>query len=256
MWVVWLLLALALGFVLFTCIRCLIGRALLSTYKKDSLIIYGKKGKGKTLLFSEMSRMDKRTGYLSTTDFKHPNQTIITYNDVNLDPNTWDNVLNGVYHKVDKKPWEGKSVYLDDAGVFIPNFADSMLKKKYTSLPISFAVWRHLYNAPIHINSQDVDRAWKMIREQADGFIRCRGCFRLFGLAFISCTYYDNIESARQNLCPMPSALFNKYNKAEMNLYNAQHGIIKDFLIFAPTWRNKYDSRYFKNKFFQDNENG
>lgn len=248
--ILWFIVAGIIFFFLFLLLRCALGRAYLRKVKDDSLIVFGKKGKGKTLLFSEMARMDKKRGYLSTTDFKHDKQTIITYNDINLEPNTWENVLNGVYYPVEKQPWEGKPVYLDDAGVFIPNFADPMLKKKYTSLPIAFAVWRHLYNAPIHINSQDVERAWKMVREQAGAFIQCRGCIRLGPFAFIRCTYYDHIESAKQCLLPMQNSLFNKYNKAELNLYNAQHGTIKDFLIFAPTWRNRYDSRYFNNKFF------
>lgn len=236
----------ALLILIFKCVR---GRLLLREYQRDSLIIFGKKGKGKTLLFSEMTRNEKH-GYLSNTDFKHKGGEIIKISDVNVDPNTWEDVLNGKVTKLERKEWEGKGVYLDDAGVYLPNFADAMLKKRYPSLPIAYAVWRHLYNAPIHLNSQDVERTYKLIREQADGFIRCRGCFRLFGFAFIRCTYYEKINSAKEALAPLGSRLFNKYSKAEMDLYKAQHGEIKDFLIFAPTWRNKYDSRYFKKVFF------
>lgn len=132
----------------------------------------------------------------------------------------------------------------------MPNFVDTTLKKKYPSLPVAYAVWRHLYNAPIHINSQNVERTWKLIREQADGYVLARGVFRLGAFAIVKCTYYDRIESAKKELSPMKSTLFNKYNKAELNLFEANNGLVKDFYIFAPAWRNRYDSRYFKGKFF------
>ena len=243
--------AIALIALIVVIIRCIMGRLYLKRVQQDSLIVYGKKGKGKTLLFSEMTRNEKK-GYLSNTDFKHKKGLIIEYKDIALDPNTWEKVLNGDYTQVERKPWEGKGVYLDDAGIFLPNFADSELKKKYPSLPLAYAVWRHLYNEPIHINSQAVDRVYKLLREQTDGFIRVRGCVRFLGLAFIRCTYYDRAESARQELSPLGARIFNPYSKAEMDKYRAEHGEIKNFLIFAPKWRNKYDSRYFRQKFFAD----
>lgn len=252
MWVLPVLGIVALLFIIVTAIRCIIGRRLLKDYKKDSLIIFGKRGHGKSLLFSEMTRMDdKESGSLSNTDFKRKNQEIINIKDISVAPNTWDNVLKGEFITIGKKEsWEGKSVYIDDAGIYLPNFADSMLKKNYDSMPLAFAVWRHLYNAPMHINSQACDRVWKLLREQADGFIEARYTRRFLWFAFIHCTYYKKASSAEQSLLPMKKSIFNKYNAAELNHYNAVNGEIKDFIIFAPTWRNRYDSRWFHAKFF------
>lgn len=249
---IWLKLALiaAAIFLLFLVIRCIMGRLYLKSIMKDSLIVFGKKGKGKTLLFSKMTAMCKK-GYVSTTDFKHRKQEILKYGEVNVGENTWEDVLDGNIKPIEPKPWEGKPIFLDDAGVYLPNFADGMLKKEYASMPIAYAVWRHLYNAPIHINAQSVERAWKMIREQADGFIQVRGTRWFFGLGFIRCTYYDRIESAKLGLSPMKKNLFNKYSTAEVELYRAQHGEIKDFLIFAPAIMHRYNDRYFKEVFFK-----
>lgn len=253
MWL-WIILGAIAIFLLVIIFKCIRGRILLKGYQRDSLIVFGKKGKGKTLLFSEMTRNDKK-GYLSNTDFKHRNGEKIEIKDISVSPNTWEDVLNGNVTRIPRKEeWEGKAVYLDDAGVYLPNFADSLLKKNYPSLPIAYAVWRHLYNAPIHMNTQAVGRGWKMLREQADGFIQCRGCVRLFGFAFIRCTYYDRYASAEAELSPMGNRLFNGFSKAEQDKFRAEHGIITDFLIFAPTWRNKYDSRYFKSVFFEEKE--
>lgn len=231
-------------------VKCALGRKFLREVKQDSLIVFGKKGKGKTLLFSEMTRMDKKTGYLSNTDFKHKKQQIINPAEINVAPNNWEDILKGKIKKIKRKDFENKPVYLDDAGIYFPNFADAMLKKLFDSMPPAFAVWRHLYNAPIYINSQDVNRVWKLLKEQQNGAIQCRRTWRLGPLAIIHCTYYANLESAAKELLPMKESIFNKYNKAELNLYNANNGLIKDFVIFAPTWRNKYDSRYFRTQFF------
>lgn len=247
-----IVIALITAFMLYWVIKCCLGRRFLKEIKQDSLIVFGKKGKGKTLLFSEMTRMDKKHGYLSNTDFKHKKQQIIKPAEISVKPNTWADILEGKIVKIDRKDFENKPVYLDDAGIYFPNFADSLLKRLYDCMPPAFAIWRHLYNAPIHINSQDVNRVWKLLKEQQNGAIQCRKTWRLGPFAIIHCTYYSNLESAAKELLPMKENIFNKYNKAELNLYNANNGMIKDFVIFAPTWRNKYDSRYFRTKFFKD----
>lgn len=233
-----------------TCIRCLLGSKLLKEVSQDSLIIYGKKGKGKTLLCSEIDRRAPN-GCLSNGDFKHKKSQEINIADISVAPNTWEDILEGKISEIEKhEDWEGKPIIIDDAGIYLPNFADSMLKRKYPSMPIAFAVWRHLYNAPIHINSQDVERVWKLLREQQSGCIQCRKTIHIGPLGFIHCTYYDKIASASAGLLPMKKTILNKYNAAEVNQYEANNGLIKDFLIFAPTWRNKYDSRWFHKAFF------
>lgn len=250
----WIFVIVALALVILVSIlpvKSMLGRRFLKQVKEDSLIVYGKKGHGKTLLFSEMTRCDKRTGYLSTTKFFHKGEKVIPYNAVNVYPNTWESVLNGDIQKIKKhKDWENRTVYLDDGAVFLPNFVDSDLKKRYPSLPVAYALWRHLYNAPIHINAQSVDRVYKLLREQADGFINCRGVMRFGPFAWVKCTYYSNINSAKQELCPMSRGVFNKFQRGEQAMYEATNGYIKDFIIFAPAWRNKYDSRYFHRVFF------
>lgn len=247
--IVLIALGLLLVITLYWSIRCILGRKFLKEVKQDSLIVFGKKGKGKTLLFSEMTRMDKE-GFCSNTDFRRKKGKTININEISVGDNTWEDVLEGNIKFITKKEFEKKPIYIDDAGIYLPNFADTMLKKKYPSMPIAFAVWRHLYDAPIHINSQDVNRVWKLLKEQQSGCIQARKCWRLGPLAIIHCTYYDKIASAEAQLIPMKESIFNKYNKAELNMYNANNGLIKDFVIFAPSWRNKYDSRWFHKKFF------
>lgn len=231
-------------------IRCFLGWLLLKSVCNDSLIVFGKKGKGKTFLFSYLARMFKN-GYASTTDFGHKKQVIVSYNDINVEPNNWENVLDNNIVPISKNiRLENKPVFLDDAGVYLPNFADNVLKKRYDSLPVSLAVWRHLYNAPIHINSQDLGRCWKMVREQADGFIRVRGVKRHLFFSTIKFTYYEKYAAAEAQLNPVRMFFFNKYSKSENNIYNATNGIIKNGIVIALNKHHKYDSRYFHSVFF------
>ena len=250
--VFFIVLAVICAILLFVAIRCALSRSFLKSVKEDSLIICGRKGKGKTKLMSEMTRMDSKTGYLSNIDFKHKNGSIIDIKDISLYPNTYKNFLDGEIIQIKKKEgFEGKPIYIDDAGVYLPNYADSELKKKYPSLPIAYALWRHGYNAPIHMNCQTFERPWKLLREQADGFILCRKTWKFpLGFQFVSCTYYSKASSCEQELRPLNPLLFNKFSKAGVQEYRATNGVIKNMLIFSPTWRNKYDSRVFHKKLF------
>lgn len=217
---------------------------------EENTIVYGTKGKGKTLLFSIMSR-SCRYGWASNTDFKHNKGVIITPSDVSCAPNTWENVLNGDIKPIDKK-WilESKSIFLDDAGVFMPNFAEYMLKIKYPSLPISFALWRHFYNAPIHLNSQDLGRSWKLLREQQCSFIRVKSSFRFLFFGFVKVVYYDRIAGATAEVDPYKAGFGNKYAKAEKESFHATYGEVKSYTVPFITFHHRYDSRYFHKEFF------
>ena len=248
--ILWLSLGLAGILLTLSAYRFWANAKYLKVISQDSLIVFGKKGKGKTLLFSYMARQaSKKGGYASTFDLCQPNQTLISMDEVNVSPNTWENVLNGNVQKVAKKDLEGKPIFLDDAGIYLPNFADNLLKRKYASMPIAFAVWRHLYNAPIHINSQDVQRCWKVIREQADGFLKARRVIRLGPIFILNCTYFTNIESAMADLCPIRKRLLGRKESAEV--FTAEHGEIKDFALIGLCHHHRYNSRYLADVFFE-----
>lgn len=245
--VIYIVLGVALIILIVVVIRCFLGKNLLKKIMQDSLIICGRKGKGKSKVMSKMTSLARKSGYLSNIDFKHKGQEIVKIKDINCGQNTYEKFLEGDIFPFDKhESWEGKPVFIDDAGVYLPNYADSSLKKKYPSLPIAYALWRHLYDAPIHMNCQDVNRPWKLLKEQADGFILCRGTIKFpFGLHIVRCTYYSKLASCENELKPLNPLLFNKYSKAEVQQYNATNGEIRNFLLFVPTFRHKYDSRAF-----------
>ena len=251
---IWLIVGLILAVaVLFFAVRVWLSYRFLWKVQQDSLIVFGKRGHGKTLLFSVLSKQwakrSKARAYVSNTDFKHNGGELVRPSVVNVGANSWEDVLTGNVKPIDPQPLEGKAVYLDDAGVYLPNFADNMLKRQYPSMPIGNSVWRHLYNAPIHLNCQASDRAWKIMREQADGYLKARRVTKIGPFFRIACTYYEKARSAEEDLAPIKKRLFRA--KGESDVYNASNGLIKDFAIWGVCCHHKYDSRYFRSVFFK-----
>lgn len=243
--IVFVLVAIALAFLAWWLSR---GLRILKKAKKESIIVYGSKGKGKSLLFQYLA--NKTPKYISTTDFGGDCKKIDT-KDISVAPNTYENTIKGEFVTIPKKrDWEGRPVFLDDCAVYLPNYADSALKKAYPSLPIAYAVWRHLYNAPIYLNCQTLERTWKPLREQADTFVLARGVIKLPFVFILRFTYYDNFESASKKLLPLGSRIFNNFSKAEADQFRATNGEIKKAFVFLPKRKIYFDSRYFHRKFF------
>lgn len=86
-------------------------------------------------------------------------------------PITTDNFVTGIMPKVIKiDKFEGRNVYIDDINVYMPNWADSLLKKRYPSMPPMLAINRHIYNAYCVITTQDRERPYKILKELQGDF--------------------------------------------------------------------------------------
>lgn len=233
-------------------ISCFIGKSTLKKYTtKDSCIVFGSKGSGKSVIFQQIANFNKY-GYVSNTDFGNVCY-LIQPKEVSVFPNTWNDVISGDIKPIVKNiHFEKRPVLLDDASVYFPNFAEDKLKKHYESMPIAFALWRHIYDAPIHINTQDVNRTWKLLREQQSYFIYAKGVIKIFGFLFVRYRFYDNINSASMKLKPFKSSLLNKYSKGEKDTFIANNGTIKDYHFIIRCRDIHYDSRYFHKVLFNE----
>ena len=233
-------------FLLIVLIRHFFTRARIkSAFENGNVIVSGRKGFGKDVLFQAVINW-RKSPYLSNLNYGREYNPF-DIKDLELTPNTYHNFIKGDIQKVEKNErFEKTDIYISDGGVYLPSQADYLLHKTYPSLPITYALNRHLYNNGIHVNAQRIERIWKALREQADYFVLMRK--RPLKLPFflvLFTTEYDRYESARQELQPMVNTLFNKYSKAEKNLFTANHGLVKNGLIIVPKWSLKYDSRAF-----------
>ena len=227
-------------------------KEILNRFKNGNVIVSGRKGTGKDLLFSAVinSRKDE---YFSNLDYDEGEKyNNITFKEIELKPNDYNNFINGNITLINKNSkLEGHDIYISDAGCYLPSQFDSVLHKTYPSMPLFFALNRHLYNNGMHLNAQRLDRIWKSLREQADTYILIRK--RRLSLPFffvVFTTVYDKYESALHELSPLNSRLFNKFSKAEKDKFKATNGYIHNGLIFIRKKSLKYDCRAFHQVIF------
>lgn len=219
---------------------------------EGNVIVSGRKRYGKDILFQAVIRWRNETyfsNYSYGGDYHH-----IDIKELELTPNTYDNFIEGNVVKCYKNhDLEKHDIYISDGGVYLPSQADSKLHKIYPSLPITYALTGHLWANGIHVNTQRLERLWKALREQADYFIRIRKrALKLPFVFVIFTTEYEKYESAKQELEPLGSRLFNKYSKAEMDKYRATNGFIKNGFVIVPKHYLKYDTRAFHEILFNE----
>lgn len=212
---------------------------------EGSVMVSGRKRFGKDILFQCMINA-RNEPYFANYDYGG-DYTHITMQELCLKDNDYKSFINGDVKEIPKyDKLEGHDVYISDAGIYLPSQFDSLLHKLYPSLPITYALSGHLYKNGLHCNTQRLDRVWKALREQADYFVLMRKrCLKLPFFFVLFTTEYTKLESAMQELAPMKSTLFNKYGKAEKELYKAKHGFIKDGLIIVSKRSLHYDTRAF-----------
>lgn len=220
-------------------------RYVLNNFKSCNVIVAGKKGTGKDLVFNYVIN-HRKDYYYSNISYGGVHKTI-TLKDVSVYPNTYLSLIND---KVEKQPHrfkDGKDIYISDIGNFLPSYMDSTLYKLFPSMPIYYSLSRHLYNNNVHCNTQNIERGWKALREQADFYIQVRCTYKIFGLIFITkMRTYERYESARQNLAPLKTRILNKQSKANYDLYNAQNGVIKSGILIQFKHQLHYDTRAFE----------
>lgn len=234
----------SIAFIWCIIVHCATTKRILGAFNDNNVIVYGKKGCGKDMLFQYVINKRKQR-YYSNVDFGKDYQPF-AFKDIELSNNTYENFINdNVVIEEKNEEMEGKDIYISDMGIVLPSQFDSLLHKVHPSLPIAYALSRHLWNNRIHGNTQALTRVWKSLREQADYYIKCRKAVSLpfFMLCFV-CTY-DKYESAEKNLLPMKKHFANKFNTAEYEQYVATNGEIKNGFYFVRKKTIHYDSRIY-----------
>lgn len=225
-----------------------------NVFKKNNVIVFGKKGTGKDLLFQAVVN-DYRCETYSNIKYNKKSK-LINLKDLELKNNTFDNFVDGsISQEVKNDDFEGKDFFISDIGVMLPSQYDTKLYKYYPSFAIFYALSRHLYNSNIHCNTQNLSRVWKALREQADFYIKCIEVKKpfilgLFGFLRIDFICYDKYESANNSLLPLSGSLFNKYLDANYKQYYATNGLIEKKYILVHKSEIKYNTRAFHEKIF------
>lgn len=222
----------------------LLTRYVVDNFKHRNVVVDGKKGSGKDLLFQKV--INKRKDFYYSNISYGGKHKIITCKDVSVSPNTYKNFIDNKVSKVDRTFREKKDIYISDGGIFLPSYMDSTLYKQFPSFPIFYALSRHLYENNVHVNVQNFTRLWKALREQADFFVHVHYSKKILGFLFTKITTYDKYESACAYLEPVKTRLLNKYSKAEVDIYKASNGDIRQGWIIQRCSKVKYNTRAFE----------
>lgn len=235
----------ALFLIIFTFKYLSFKRYLLNNFKSCNVIVAGKKGRGKGLVFQYVIN-HRKDYYYSNIDYGGKRK-IIKLKDVSCEPNNYLNLILDHVDKTTHKFKDGKDIYIDDIGNFLPSYMDATLYKQFPSMPLFYSLSRHLYDCNVHCNTQNIERGWKALREQADFYVVVKGTIKLFGFFFITkMITYERYESAKQNLLPLKKRILNKVSKANFDLYTAQNGVIRVGYLWQTKKSLHYDTRAFE----------
>ncbi len=226
-------------------------KLLIDTFNNGNVIVFGTKGKGKDLIFNKVINVRAVNCY-SNIQFNKEYCTVKSIKEFSVEPNTYINLLEDNVKIIPKTLKEETDFYISDGGIFLPSQYSNNLCKQYPSLPIYYALSRHLTNSNIHINSQYLGRVWDKLREHADRYIKADGTIKIFGFLITKFTYYEKYDSAMSQINPYkPTGLFkSNESRAEEEKHMATYGTIKNGYIIQHKNKAVYDSRYFHLKIY------
>jgi hypothetical protein len=232
-------------------------KTVVKMFKKGNVCVTGLRGTGKDMLTSNVV-VRRKEEYVSNIDYggKYAHYNELDFNKLDLGGNTYKNLLEGNV-KYYKYPYpSGSDIYISDVGVYFPSQYCNELNRDYKHLPMYMALSRQVSHNNVHINVQNLNRAWDKIREQSDIYIRCRRCIVLFGKIVIQqITTYDKYQSCVDRVEPckirvptMAKREVKENAKMYLDKFRNSYGTIKNHLLIY--WnKSTYDTYYFEKLF-------
>lgn len=224
-------------------------------FEQGSVCVCGLRGKGKDVLFGNVIARRKKCDYISNLDYTNGVSYIpFKYDDIDI-KNDYSNLISGNLNYY-SFPYEyGTDIYLSDVGIYFPSQYNNLLNRDYKGLPVYMALSRQVSRNNVHINVQNLNRAWDKIREQSDTYITCNSCKIIFGICFMSITLYDKMESCcnRVRPCRITIPLFAKKEvKLNARIYRDdffnKHGTVKKRILIFKN-KSKHNTYAFEEYF-------
>ena len=159
--------------------------SVLRLFRRGNVCVTGLRGTGKDVLFGNVI-VRRNEPYVSNLDYSNDrNYNELDFLKLDCGGNTYLNLIDGnvKFYKYPYPP--GSDIYISDAGVYLPAQYCNELNRKYSHLPMYFALDRQISHNNVHLNVQNLNRVWDKLREQSDIYIYCRKCIVFCGIVFL-----------------------------------------------------------------------
>lgn len=227
-------------------------KKVIDLFDNGNVCVTGLRGKGKDMLMANVVAR-RNIPYVANIDYT---DDYIPFELSNFDcgKNDYRNFING-----DIKPYtfpyeDGTDLYISDVGVYFPSQYCNELNRDYKYFPTFMALSRQIGECNVHINVQNLNRAWDKIREQSDTYIRCTFCKVILGYVLQIVIVYDLYDSCVQRVKPfgiVPPLLASRDMRLQVELekerYEQKFGKVERKILIYKN-KSNYNTREFKNK--------
>lgn len=230
-------------------------------FEKGNVCVCGLKGSGKDMLFANIV-LRRDIPYVSNTVYsprKQKERSLLFHHKLELEKlncgeNSYKNFLNDDVYEYVYPYADGTDIYIADAGVYFPSQYCNELNRDYKYFPTFMALSRHLGDANVHFNVQNLNRVWDKIREQSDQYIMCRWTIYIpiVHVVFQKVRIYEKYQSAVDRVppyrinVPIVGKGATRYEvRMRKQEFECTYGKIKDGLLIYRN-KSKYNTRIFK----------
>lgn len=227
-------------------------KKIIKLFESGNVCVTGLRGTGKDMLMSNVV-VRRNQEYVSNVSYGGKFNEL-DIEKLNCGRNDYRNFIANKLNYY-KYPYPiGSDVYISDVGIYFPSQYCNELNRDYKYLPTYFALSRQVSHNNVHINVQNLNRAWDKIREQSDIYIRCRRCIVIpkINIVIQVVTLYDKYQSCldRVEPCKISVPILAKREvkqQAEMYLdkFRNTYGTIQTRLLIYKN-KSNYDTYYFE----------
>lgn len=234
---------------------------IIKLFEKGNVCVCGEIGKGKDMLFANVITR-RNLAYISNVEYKKKRGLPLEYHKldftkINCGENTYRNFMDDNVKKYVYPYPLGTDVYISDVGVYMPSQYCNELNKDYRYVPTFCALIRHVSEAHMHINVQNLNRAWDKLREMSRTYITCLGCKVIpLGknqLVIQRIRIYEKYESCLNNVPKLRLPWYINFGADRLLArlyklnYEIQHGVIKERTLVYVN-KSSYDTHIFRQK--------
>lgn len=215
-------------------------------FDKGNVCVTGERGAGKDMFFANTVAR-RRLGYISNVEYKRkaklqPEYYPLDFEKLNCGENTYKNFMSGKINYYEYPYPKGVDIYISDVGVYMPSQFCNELNKEYKPIPTFMALSRQLGHCNVHLNVQNLNRAWDKLREQSRTYITCLICKvvpigKKHELVIQKIRISEKYESCLNNVPKLHLPWYMKFGKDrlmaylyELN-YRIQHGQIDEYTL-------------------------